>query len=116
MVFSSLNTEVMNLFLQQLGASVKEDAHMILIMDRAGYHLAKNLKIPPNITTLYLPPYSPELNPVENLWHYLRSRYWSNRYYKDEKALEKAAVDAWQKILQEPKRLQTVCAASYLRY
>jgi hypothetical protein len=49
----------------------------------AGFHIAKALRVPENITLGQLPPYSPELNPIENLWHYLKSHFWSNRAYTD---------------------------------
>jgi transposase len=98
MFFSNLDTQVMNLFLEQLSSSISEGKHALLILDRAGYHLSKMLRLPNNISLLYLPPYSPELNPVENLWHYVRSHYWSNRYYRDKKALEKAAHEAWEEV------------------
>ena len=87
---------------------------MVLILDQAGYHVSKQLKIPDNISLIYLPPYSPELNPVENLWHYFRSHYWSNRYYKDEKALEEMAISSWGEMIQQPERIQTVCGVSYV--
>ena len=61
-----------------------------------------------------LPPYSPELNPIENLWHYLKSHFWSNRAYDDYDALEQAAVDAWEKAVLDPELMKTVCAATYL--
>lgn len=60
-----------------------------------------------------LPPYSPELNPVENLWHYLKSHFWSNRAYADYEELEQAAVDAWQKAVLNADLMKTVCAAPY---
>ena len=46
---------------------------MVLVLDQAGWHLAKALQVPPNMTLLHLPPYSPELNPVERLWAYLEA-------------------------------------------
>jgi transposase len=55
-----------------------------------------------------LPAYSPELNPVENLWHYLRSRYWANRIYADYAVLRHAAVDAWHKSVLNPAIIQSV--------
>ena len=65
-----------------------------MIWDQAGYHCSKDLRLPNNLTILALSPYSPELNPIENLWHYLRSYHWSNRVYDDYNALRQAAGDA----------------------
>jgi len=54
----------------------------VLIWDGAGFHTGKDLVVPGNVSLLRLPPYSPELNPVENLWHYLRSHHWSVLGYR----------------------------------
>ena len=109
-----LNTSVVNLFLKQLAAELEPGVHAVIIWDQAGYHTAKALKIPPNITLIPLPPYSPELNPIENLWHYLRSHYWSNRCYPDYENLTHAAIHAWQQACLNPELIKTVCAAPYL--
>ena len=82
----------------------------------AGWHKSRDLKLPEGITVLLLPPYSPELNPVENLWHYLRSHYLSNRSYADYDALLAAGTDAYRKLTPEvirvglPLRLHRRCA------
>lgn len=88
--------------------------HVVMIWDQAGFHRSSDLKLPENVTVIALPPYSPELNPVENLWHYLRSHHWSNRAYEDYADLEKAACDAWQKSCLNPKIIKSVCAAPYI--
>ena len=80
----------------------------------AGWHTSKKLKVPDNITLLPLPAYSPELNPVENLWHYLRSHYWSLRVYRDYGALEEAAMAAWRAVCLEPGSVRSICAAPYV--
>ena len=71
--------------------------------------------MPENITIIRLPPYSPELNPIENLWHYLKSHFWSNRAYTDYEALEQAAIDAWRKAALDAELMKTVCAANYVK-
>ena len=74
------------------------------------------LKIPDNVTLVPLPAYSPELNPIENLWHYLKSHFWSNRAYQDYDALEEAAMAAWQRrAVLDTELMKTVCAAPYLK-
>ncbi|MGD0462853.1 MAG: transposase [Tepidisphaeraceae bacterium] len=98
-------------FLKILDAERKSDEHFVLIMDQAGWHKSRELKLPRGITTLLLPPYSPELNPVENLWHYLRSHYLSNRTYEDYDALMAAGTQAHRKLT--PEVVRTVCACSY---
>lgn len=64
--------------LAEIARHVDADAHAILIMDQAGWHMSNNLVVPENITILPLPPKSPELNPVENLWHFMRDNWLSN--------------------------------------
>jgi transposase len=110
-----LNTEVINIFLRQFSQTVPADEQAVLLWDGAGFHTGHALQVPENITLLPLPPYSPELNPIENLWHYLRSHQWSNRPYADYDALEAAAVDAWQRVVLNESLMKTVCAAPYVR-
>lgn len=88
--------------------------HAVLIWDGAGYHTGGRLEVPTNISLIQLPPYSPELNPIENLWHYLRSHYWSNRSYVDCAALEAAAIHAWKQTGLNPNVIRSVCRTEYL--
>src|SRR6202035_186661 len=67
------NTGAMNHHLSEISSQVAADAHAVVILDRAGWHRSQGLVVPGNITLLELPPYSPELTPVERIWHYLRS-------------------------------------------
>jgi len=85
-----------------------------VIWDRAGFHTSGKLKVPVNVTIVELPPYSPELNPAENLWHYFKSHYWSNRFYEDYQALEERAVESWRLVAMDPELMKTVCAAPYV--
>jgi transposase len=110
-----LNTEVVNVFLDQFSASLPADEHAVLIWDGAGFHTSNSLKVPQNVTVLQLPAYSPELNPIENLWHYLKSHFWSNRTYADYDELEAAAIDAWHRAVLNPDLMKTVCAAKYVK-
>jgi hypothetical protein len=72
------------------------------------------LRIPKNVSLIQLLPYSPELNPVENLWHYLRSHYWSLRVYRGYEELEEAAVGAWREVCLRPELVGSICAAPYV--
>src|SRR5437762_2215931 len=69
------NTVAMNHHLREISSHVAEDAHAVVILDRAGWHRSQGLVVPGNITLLELPPYSPELNPVDRNWHYMRSHW-----------------------------------------
>jgi transposase len=110
-----LNSKVINIFLEQFSKSIPADEHAVMIWDGAGFHTSKQVRPPQNITLLQLPAYSPELNPIENLWHYLKSHYWSNRPYDDYDALEEAAMTAWRTAVLDAETVKTVCAASYIQ-
>ena len=107
-----VNTAHMNAFLDVFSASLGEGEHAVLVMDNAGWHHAKELKMPENVTPLYLPPYSPELNPVERLWAYLKSHHLSNRAYDTYEDLLDAGVDAWNSLTQE--RIASICSTTWL--
>ncbi len=110
-----LNTDTINAFLREFSAALAGGVHAVLIWDGAGYHTSGRLQVPANVSLVQLPPYTPELNPIENLWHYLRSHYWSNRKYADYPALEAAAIQARQHACLDHKIIQSVCRAEYLK-
>lgn len=110
-----VNTDVMNAFLEQFSDELPPDTHAAMVLDRAGWHVAGALRVPDNITLIHLPPKSPELNPVENLWHYLRSHYWSNRLYKTWDDLKQSATEAWRRVCLKPDLIKSVCADTAMR-
>ena len=114
LIAPELNTEVVNVFLGQLSRQLAVGVHAVLLWDGAGYHVGRGLVVPANVSLINLPPYSPELNPVENLWHYLRAHHWSNRVYDDYDALLEAATESWRKVCMEPEKIRSICAAPYL--
>lgn len=114
LVMPELNTEVVNLFLEEFSRRLDPGVHGVLIWDNAGYHTGGGLVVPANVSLIGLLPYSPELNPVENLWHYLRSHHWSHRVYLDYEELRDAATVAWRAVCLDPEKIRTVCAAPYL--
>jgi transposase len=86
LLLPSVNTDCMNLYLKELSKKIKED--FILIMDGAGWHKSKNLIIPKNIQIIILPPYCPELNPVERLWRYIKDNTIKNKVFETLTELE----------------------------
>jgi transposase len=112
MITPTVNTELMNTFLQGLSSVLASDEHAILPLDNAGWHVAQALVIPPNITLLHLPPYSPELNPTERLWAWLRSHRLSNRVYADYDELLAITNDAWLSLDQQT--IKTVCNCPWI--
>jgi transposase len=109
-----LNSDVVNAFFKQFEREVDPDVQVVMFWDQAGYHVAQKLKPPANLTLIPLPPHCPQLNPIENLWHYLRSHHWSNRAYAGYDDLRHAACDAWQQTCLDPATVHTVCHAPYL--
>lgn len=114
LISERLDVGVVQIFLDQLATTIAADTQVVMVWDGAPYHTSGKLRVPANITIVRLPPYSPELNPVENLWHFLRSHHWSNRNYVDLEAVEAAAMDAWAKVCLNPETIRSVCACPYL--
>jgi transposase len=73
------------------------------------------LKVPDNLTLIYLPPRSPELNPIENLWHWITSHHWSNRVHADYHSMFHSACDALSATMTDTERIKSICNAPYLR-
>ena len=111
MITPTVNTDLMNRFLAGLAGMLGGDEHAVLVLDNAGWHVAKALRVPANITLLYLPPYSPELQPAERLWLWLRSHQLSNRIYAGYDDLVRQADAALQTL--RPELLKNLCAVSW---
>jgi transposase len=92
-----VNAEAMSHHLKAIGTEVSAQAHAVLICDGAGWHqTGGRLRVPENITLLPLPPYSPELNPMENVWHYLRENILCSRVWDTYDEIVEACSDAWR--------------------
>ena len=94
MIAPTVNTDMMNHHLRFIAEEAGADTNVVLVLDQAGWHMAKALAAPENITLLHLPSYAPELNPVERVWAHLRSRQLSNRVHEDYEALFTATGEA----------------------
>lgn len=112
MITPTVNTSLMNQFLAGLSGMLAADEHAVLVLDNAGWHVANALRVPSNITLLLLPPYSPELNPVERLWAWLRSHQLSNRVYTDYTDLLNQTDRAW--LTLDKPTLQSVCNCPWI--
>lgn len=106
LLFSHVGSEEMNLHLKEISNMVAKNAHAVLIMDRAPWH--QSLVVPENITLLYLPPYSPELNPVEQVWDFLRSNYLSNRVYESLNHIFDVCSNAWRLFIAKPDLIKSI--------
>jgi hypothetical protein len=87
LVLPEVSTAAMDVFLAELGRAVPAGTHAALVLDGAGWHVSADLTVPANLTLVPLPPYSPELNPVERVWEHLRDRWLSHRVLADRGAV-----------------------------
>jgi putative transposase len=98
----------MQLHLDEIGRHVAPGAHAALLLDRAGWHTTPELQGPDNITPILLPSRAPKLNPVENIWQYLRGNWLSNRVFDGYDAIIDAACEAWRKLLDKPDTIASI--------
>ena len=114
MLAPTVNTEFMNAHLRFISQELDPDAHAVLVLDGAGWHVAGALQVPDNITLLPLPPYSPELNGMERVWAYLRSHYLSNRVFEDYDHLFAAGREAWNALSEAD--LRSICHTEWITH
>jgi DDE superfamily endonuclease len=108
LVLPSANTEAMSLHLQEISRQVTPGAHAVLVLDGAGWHGAAALVVPHNLTLLPLPPYSPELNPIENVWQHLRQNQLSLRVWPAYEAIVETCCRAWNALMRIPDRVASI--------
>ena len=104
-----VSTAAMDVFLAELSRAVPARAHVVLVLDGAGWHVSEDLAVTASLTLIPLPPYSPELNLVERVWEYLRDRWLSHRMLASGyQAVMDAACAAWNAFRAEPGRLRSL--------
>ncbi len=94
--------------LDEISSQVTPGAHAILIVDRAGWHTTDKLVIPSNITLMPLPPRSPELNPVENIWQFMRDNWLSDRVFRSYDDIVNPSCEAWNKLIDQPGKIMSI--------
>jgi transposase len=107
------NTAAMRKHLEEISRAVAPGAHALVLLDQAGWHTTRKLKVPKNLTMVLLPPACPELNAAENIWQYLRQTYLSNRVFKNYTAILDACQDAWRKLLDETGRIASIATRDW---
>lgn len=115
LVLPRADTAMMTLFLDAFSASLPAGVHAILVLDRAGWHVTGRLATPANVSLVHLPSYSPELNPVERVWLYLKERFLSHRVFPDTPAIVDACAKAWNDLKSEAGRITSLTDYPYLR-
>jgi hypothetical protein len=113
LVLPWVNARAMSLFLAEV-ARRHPDEFIVMVMDQAGWHLANALVIPDTMRLLFLPPYSPELNPAEHLWKAIRSDCFANEVFKDLDAVEQALVEGLQALEAHPSRTQALAGFKWI--
>jgi hypothetical protein len=104
-----VNMAAMNAHLAEISTQVAPGAHAVLLLDRAGWHQrGKRLCVPKNITLRDLPAYSPELNPMENVWGFLRGNKLSALVWDTYEAIVDACVSAWHFLIGDPERIRSI--------
>ena len=115
LVLPLVDTAAMNLHLAEISAQIAADAHAVVILDQAGWHGAKGLRVPHNISLLPLPPDSPELNPVENLWQFLKHNFLNARIFASYDAIVDACCDAWNRLRQLPGQIRSITTRAWAK-
>jgi transposase len=113
LVLPAVGAAAMQLMLDELSAAVSPGAHAVVLMDRAGWHIANDLVIPANLTPVFLPPYSPELNAIERVWLFLRERFLSHRLWPTYDDILTACCAAWNALLDEAGRIRSLCSLDW---
>jgi len=104
----------MNVFLEGLSEMISPHKHIALVIDNAGWHMTGKLKVPANITLIPLPPYSPELNAMEQVWEWMKDRFLFNPCYKDYDAIVTRVCQAWNAFALNRSLVKSLCARSWL--
>ena len=113
LVLPMVGAAAMQAMLDELSQAARPDAHAVVLMDRAGWHIAKELTVPDNLTPLFLPAYSPELNAIERVWLDLRERFLSHRFWRTHDDILEACCAAWNALLAEPGRIRSLTAFNW---
>ena len=116
MITPGANIEAMNLHLAEISTQVAPNARALLVCDGAGWHQrGKDLQVPDNITLLTLPPYTPELNPMENVWEYLRQNKLCARVWGTYDDIVEACRQAWLFLIDDPERIRSIGTRDWAR-
>ena len=108
-IMPGVNAEAMSEHLAEISTQVAPGAQAVLLCDGAGWHqTGGRLRVPDNITLLPLPPYSPELNPMENVWHYLRENTLCALVWDSYDAIVEACTTAWHFLINDPERIRSI--------
>src|SRR3712207_6295426 len=115
LVLTEVGAAAMRAFLDRFAASLPAGVHAALLLDGAGWHTAGAIAVPANVSLVFLPPHSPQLNPVERVRLFLRERFLSLRLFADLEEIIDGCCDAWNRLVAEPGRVASLTDYPYLR-
>ncbi len=116
LVLPHVNAQAMSLHLAEISRCVTPGSHAVVTLDGAGWHqTGDRLRLPHNISLLPLPAYSPQLNPQENVWQYLRQNYLANRIFENYTAIVDACCDAWNSLMDQPERITSIATRAWAK-
>lgn len=113
LVLPEVGIEGMKLQMQQIAAETPQGYVSVVLCDRAAWHTSKKILEYDNVIILHLPPVSPELNPVEQLWRQLRHMFFANRVFKDYEAILEACCTAWRAFTGVPNAIKQLCSRGW---
>ena len=103
----------MQVNIDMIAAAVTSGKHPVLVVDRAAWHVTAKLRMPKNLSILPLPPYSPELNPVEQIWQQLQRSDWANRCFKNYDDILDVCCHAWNNFCLHPDAIRSLCSCVF---
>ena len=112
-IMPQANTASMQAHIDEIDQQVEKGKHAIIVLDKAGWHTSKNLRIPKNISLVPLPPYSPELNPQEQVGRQMKHNDLANRNFNNYKDIIEACSQAWLKIVSTPGTIHSLCSRAW---
>ena len=113
LILPVVNAHAMSLFLSEVSRRHPNE-FILMVMDKAGWHKAKDLKVPKNMRIIFLPPYSPELNPAEHLWEEIREKWFPNRAFNSLNGVESVLVDALDSLEQSPEKVSSIAGFDWI--
>lgn len=113
LVMPFADTAAMNAHLAEISRTVTPGAHAVLVLDGAGWHGGHALVVPDNVSLVTLPPYSPELNRVENVWQYLRANWLAISVFDDYDAIVEACCKAWNHFVNQPDVVSSITSRQW---
>ncbi|MDT8278834.1 transposase [Roseomonas mucosa] len=113
-MLTHVSVTAMTLLIKEGAAQLLAGTHAVMLIDNAGWYIAGDLRVPRTISLVHLPPYSPELNAIEKVWQYLWDRYLSGRLFSGTCAIFDACREAWNRLIEESGRIQSLATSSGL--